>query len=325
MHTQHRSEIVCDQHEQTDVRPIRGILVVVDPTATSHPSIDKAARIATRSGARIELYLCDDDLGPAESRVGGSDPLQYRGLRRQRFVEELERLAQPLRAAGLAVTTCCEWHAPFEQGIGYRALRVNPDLVIKDTHRHAALPRSATSHTDWLLIRHLAAPLLLVRPKPWRGQPRIAVCVDPCHPADRPESLDSVMVATSGALAGLLDARVEIVHVLESPPHLPDEPVSAHRKAGAHASARTAVARVLALAAATSLPTHFVEGNVVQRTLEFAARHEPDLLVFGAASRQHWPHSAAGGTAARILEEVACDVLVMKPPGFLSPLLVTED
>jgi hypothetical protein len=36
-------------------------------------------------------------------------------------------------------------------------------------------------------------------------------------------------------------------------------------------------------------------------------------------------HSAASGTAAQILERIRCDLLIVKPPGFISPLLVTDD
>ena len=34
---------------------------------------------------------------------------------------------------------------------------------------------------------------------------------------------------------------------------------------------------------------------------------------------------SGGGTAAQVLRRIACDLLVVKPPGFVSPLLVTED
>jgi hypothetical protein len=35
------------------------ILVIVDPTATEHPAIDKALRIAIKCDARIELLACE--------------------------------------------------------------------------------------------------------------------------------------------------------------------------------------------------------------------------------------------------------------------------
>jgi nucleotide-binding universal stress UspA family protein len=57
--------------------------------------------------------------------------------------------------------------------------------------------------------------------------------------------------------------------------------------------------------------------------LEHLAREQaPDVLVVGAVARST---GGRGGTAAHILEHVDCDLLVLKPEGFVSPLLVTAD
>ena len=39
--------------------PIRNILVIVDPSADVHPAVDKAALLAEKFDARLELYICD--------------------------------------------------------------------------------------------------------------------------------------------------------------------------------------------------------------------------------------------------------------------------
>jgi universal stress protein E len=52
--------------------------------------------------------------------------------------------------------------------------------------------------------------------------------------------------------------------------------------------------------------------------------HLPDVLVMGTETRPRPAHGAVGGTAARVLEQVDCDLLVVKPPGFVSPLRVTD-
>ena len=38
---------------------INNILVIVDPTTGKHPAVDKAALLAQKLGARLELYICD--------------------------------------------------------------------------------------------------------------------------------------------------------------------------------------------------------------------------------------------------------------------------
>jgi nucleotide-binding universal stress UspA family protein len=44
----------------------------------------------------------------------------------------------------------------------------------------------------------------------------------------------------------------------------------------------------------------------------------------GAAARPRWENAAASGTAAQLLEQLACDLLVVKPEGFVSPLLLRD-
>ena len=38
---------------------VKNILVVVDPTAEQQPGLEKAATLARRYGARLELFACD--------------------------------------------------------------------------------------------------------------------------------------------------------------------------------------------------------------------------------------------------------------------------
>lgn len=311
-----------DEPEAGARLPPRRILVVIDPTAQEQPALEKAVRIATRCGSSLELYICDVQQQLPESWAGGARFDDYRELRRQQLVDELAVLAGPLRERGLAVETVCEWHAPLEQGLGEHAIRTQPDLVVKDTHRHMPLARAPLSHTDWNLVRMVPMPLLLVRARPWAGVVRIAAAVDPCHPADRPVALDAQIVESSHALARMFDGVMDVFHVLQTPPHLPGDRVSREQVEAAHARARDAVGQ---LALAESARTQFIEALVPDGLAQLVERHRPDVLAIGAVARPRSVHAAAGGTAARVLERVDCDLLVLKPPGFVSPLLVTSE
>jgi universal stress protein E len=270
---------------------IQKIMVVIDPTRSEQPALEKAARIATSYGSHLELYICDVEQDIPESWIGGSRSEEYREILRRRLLEDLERLAEPLRAQGLEVRTACEWHAPHEQGIGHHAIRTQPDLVVKETHWHAAMPRVTLTRTDWNLIRQVPAPLLLVRRTPWPERPRIAASVEPCHPADRPAALDEAIVNEGRSIANALTGEIDVVHV--------------RRRVDCSVS--------------------FGEGDPATGILRLARESNANLLVMGAVTPPQRGHSAASGTAAQILERIDCDLLIVKPPGFVSPLLVTDD
>lgn len=300
-------------------RTWRRILVVVDPTQAVQPALEKAARIALASGGSLELYVCDIEQQVPESWAGGSRTAEYRQILRSRAEAQLEALAQPLRADGLSVTVLYEWHALLDQGIGEHAVRTQPDLVVKETHRH--LSGAFAGRTDGNLIRQLPCALLLVRPGEWPAALRVAAAVDPMHPAERPAGLDEHIVQTGHALGGLLHGSLEVFHVLQAPPHLPGDRVPPEQQALAEACSREAVDQLTHAVKATA---HYTQGAVAEGLVHLARERAPDILVMGAVARVRagsWP---PGGAAARILEHVNCDVLVVKPAGFVSPLLVSS-
>jgi len=317
-------EKAFDRNAVEPAVPFRRILVVVDPTADSHPCIEKAARIALSCRSEIELYLCNFD---QEGEPEISDRGLARAVRHDASLEKLDRLAMPLRARGLEVNVKCEGHSSPEQAIGYHVLRTRPDLVVKDTHRHMLSARGPTTFTDWILLRQIPVPLLLVRPNPWPETPRITVSTDPCHPAERPITLDKIMLAAGCQLGEALRAELDVLHVLQSPPHLPGDTVSSTAKRRKHAAARDEVERVVADGNVRCIrrPIHFVEGRVAECVVEFVERDGTDILIMGAAARSRWLNAAASGTAAQILERMSCDLLLIKPAGFISPLLITDD
>jgi universal stress protein E len=301
---------------------IQKILVVVDPTTGEQAALQKAARMAASCGASLELYICDVEQNLPESWTGGARAEEFRHLMRQRHLQELELLARPLRERGLDVTTVAEWHPPLEEGIGHHVIRTAPDLVIKETHWHAAMRRVSLTRTDWILIRQIPAPLLLVRRTPWPSAPRVLVSVDPCHPADHPPALDEALIESGRSVANALAADMEVVHVLQNPPHLPRDPVSPELK---NVYQERACAAVTRLAQRAGVGVRFADGAVDAGIVKLVDQTQPSILVMGAVARPRWVHSAASGTAAQILERIRCDLLIVKPPGFISPLLVTDD
>jgi universal stress protein E len=217
----------------------------------------------------------------------------------------------------------CEWHAPLEEGIGHHVIRTRPDLVVKSTPRHPAAPRVAMTRTDWALIRQVPAPLLLVGPRTWPEAPRVAAAVDAGMAAEHPLPLDSTLVEEARGFASALGGSLEIFHVLQTPPHLPGERVSTEQREDFHAQGRLAAQRLARRANAANV--RFAAGRVTEALVALVTQHAPSILAMGAVARPRWVHSAASGTAAQMLERVDCDLLVVKPPGFVSPLLVTED
>jgi universal stress protein E len=297
---------------------IENILVVVDPTATAHPCIEKAARIAEGLGATLELFVGDVEQG------GGPAFQQFRKKLRKTRLSMLETLATPLRERGIHVKTESQWHVPLEQGIVEHAIRSRADLVIKDTHRHRPESHMPSVQTDWVLIRQLPMPLLLVRPTPWGSRPLVSAAVDPCHGADRPAELDRSLQQLGYALSQVLTGNLVLLHVLEPTPHLPDQVISVQEQAAHREKQRAEVMKFLNEGPVETRETRFIEGNVPEGIVRVVQNMRPAILLMGVAARQRLQVGSVS-TASQVLEQTECDLLVIKPAGFVSPALVTRD
>ena len=294
------------------------ILVVIDPAAVTHPCLEKAARLATGFGSTLELFICDDT-----PRVPETWAEEARVRLRGRRLSMLEALASPLRAAGLRVEIDSRWHVPREEGIVAHAIRSRPDLVVKDACRHQHDSYMPMDPTDPVLIRQLPMPLLLVRPAPWRAHALIAASVDPCHVADRPAELDRSLARLAAAIGEMLSGEAVLLHVTEPTPHLSGEGVSERARVadrGRHHEAVSTLATGLHVGVDDS---GFIEECVPDGIVQLVDRKQPTMLLMGVSARDRLEATEIN-TASQVLERTECDLLVVKPQGFVSPGLVTR-
>ena len=301
---------------------IKQILVIVDPTASEHPGVAKAALLAEKFQARLELFVCDTKAAREQRLVwhvqahpGKPFPVNVKSM--------LEALAQPLRARGLDVTT--ETHAadPLHVGLIDRTRHSKADLVVKDTHHHSLAQRTFLTNTDWQLIRWCPAPLLLTRSAPWAAVPRIVAAVDPGHVNDKPEILDHWIVEHASLFAQRLAGELHVLHV-----YLPLAILSAATTAGPPlAAAVTPEDLALEEQARRKLMKELVQdygvaaGNVhlelggpAQVLPRAAGSLHADILTMGAIARSGLQRIFIGSTAEDVLERLPCDALIVKPP-----------
>jgi nucleotide-binding universal stress UspA family protein len=302
--------------------PVQRVMAVVDLGGFNRAAVGKAARLAMAFGAMLELYACERGANVPLNWAGGSTLAQYRSILRERQLATLEELAATYREAGLSVSTTYECTADPDEALITRAIRTGASLVVKDISWDGLVP-AASSAADDVLIAQLPMPLLLVRMEPWGSHPRVAASVDPCRPCERPIELDESVVALGASVSRALGGVSFAMHVLEAPPHLPGEFVSQDER---HAAFERQRAQVLALGCLTLLDdreVHFVEQRVPDGIARLANETHSSIVAIGVAAR---PRADALGaeTALELLRRTACDLLVVKPAGFVSAVMVRE-
>lgn len=299
------------------------ILVVIDPTAKEQPALERAAWYAKRSGAALELFICDYDQYLAGERFFDSASLQKaRQSLIDNHVRRLKERAKGLAAAGLSVSVDARWDRPLDEGIVRKALDSKADMVVKDTHYHTVLRRSVFSNTDWNLIRSCPVPLWLVKPRPVAERARVVAAVDPLHERDKPAELDHRILTVAKRVSAAAGGELHVFHAYDIAPALAVSadsmtmPISLPVREIAEALKQQHSEAVFALTdghEVTRDNVHVHEGSARQLLVTLTEQLNADLVVMGAISRSGLQRLFLGSTAEQTLDHLPCDILIVKP------------
>lgn len=199
------------------------------------------------------------------------------------------------------------WDYPPHEAIVRQVLKTKPDLVVSANHRHGRVARWLLANTDWELIRQCPCPVWFVRSPEMPLEPTILVAVDPFHAHDKPAILDDRLVHAARVVGDQFGGHVKLVHACGIDEYA--RPVRLLVLAGAKQAVHD-------LAARHGLGPEDCEvkaGRPEEIIASIERRDGVDLLVMGAVSRSIDTHPVIGNTAERVIDRVACDLLVMKP------------
>lgn len=304
------------------------ILVAVESTERMPLSLlYKAAFLANASGARVELFHVIADLRPeppsplmsrAEVEASKAEVAAAR-LRR------LEHFGRCRRLAGLNVEVTVAWDSSAYKAIVRRALASRADLVIAGTHRHTIGARLVSESIDWELIRQCPVPLLIVKTRRSYQDAPVVAAVDPWHANTTTANLDLELLRLGRRWARWCNGDLHLFHaymplipvqtlpmalaapLVTMPPDL--EPMHQHQ-------VEATIARLAETARIPKQRRHLQLGHVAPELRGLATRLGAGVVAMGAVSRSRIERLLIGSTAERVLDDVPCDVLVLKPSGF---------
>ncbi len=312
------------------MKEIVKILAVIDPTVSEQPAMHRAAWLAKKCGAELELLVCYYNEYLSGDRLFDSPSLEKaREEVIQSHEKHLEALAEPLRKDGITVKTTALWGHPLYESIVRAALESNADLIVKDTHHHSAVARALLTNTDWNLIRTCPLPLWLVKPQDMAATPVFIAAIDPMHQHDKPAALDDEILHISKALADKVGGDVHAFHSYDPriavatatanayiPVSLPFDEIEQQM----HEDHQKRFREITDFHKVDSENAHLVAGLTHEELPLIAEKLEADVVVMGAVARNRWKRLFIGATAERTLEHLPCDLLIIKPDWFKTPV-----
>ena len=314
---------------------ISRISCVVDPTADKQPAMGRAAWLADNVGAEMDLFICYYNEYLAGDRLFDSPSLDKA---RHEIIccyrEYLEKLAEPLRSTGLTVRTLAAWDHPLYEGIVRHAHTIGADIVFKDTHHHSVLTRALLTNTDWNLIRSCPVPLWLVKPHELADNPLFIAAIDPFHEHDKPAALDDKILLLTKALAEKSGGETHAFHAYDPriavatatgdayiPVSLPLDEIETLM----HDQHEKRFFDLTEFHGFDHQHGHLVAGLTHEELPGMAEKMNADVIVMGAVARNRWKRLFIGATAERTLEHLPCDLLIVKPDWFQTPVEMSTD
>jgi universal stress protein E len=312
------------------MKQISKILAVIDPTTEEQPGLRRATWLASKTGADLELLVCYYNEYLSGDRLFDSPSLEKaRDEVIQNQEKYLESLAEPLRKDGITVTTSAVWDHPLHEGIIRHAVSTGADIVVKDTHHHSAVARALLTNTDWNLIRSCPTRLWLVKNTENSTAPVFVAAIDPLNQHDKPAALDDEILQLSKMLADTLDGEVHAFHSYDPriavatatanayiPVSLPFDEIEQQM----HEDHQKRFKEITGFHKVDDDKAHLVAGLTHEELPAMAESIGADVVVMGAVARNRWKRLFIGATAERTLEHLPCDLLIVKPDWFKTPV-----
>jgi universal stress protein E len=306
------------------VQPIRRILVAVkNPQGKASPAVIKAAQLALALGAELELFhaIVTPMYVDPYSYSNGSLAETERDIQ-QRCLTRLRTIAKRMQRRAIEVSVAAEWDFPCYEAVIRRANQIKADLIVADLHAGRHIASGMLHLTDWELLRLSATPVLLVKTKSRYRRPVILAAVDPTHTRAKPAALDNEILSVAASITDSLHGTLHAVHAyIPAPTSIwPADTAGALSLPRLMAQTARKARHVLDHALeSTEIPRgrrHLVDRHPIDAIEQTARQIRSSIVVMGAVSRSGLKGFFIGNTAERVLDSLACDVLIVKPTNF---------
>jgi nucleotide-binding universal stress UspA family protein len=294
---------------------ITQILCPVDFSEISQHALDHAAAIARWYEARLTLLHVFATLPTMDL-----PPLVLEDADRERLRDAMRKMAVRV-PEGVPVEYRVEQAEYVHNEIFRQLADTHADLIVLGTHGRSGFQHLFLGSVTEKVIRKATCPTLVVPPR--------ASDVPPDAPVQFKRILcavdfsDSSLAALAYALnlAEEADARLTLLHVIEMPPELRENPLAPdfdidRIHAAAEAEALRRLRELIPDQARTycTVETAVVEGRAHRQLLERAAERKADLIVMGVHGRGAVDLLMFGSTTHYVIRASACPVLIVRGP-----------
>lgn len=296
---------------------INHILVVLDQNDTEQPGLDRAIWLAKALNADLTLLTnAWNSYGDKGGFLEEETRESIRASQTHQAEKWLGSFIEDGETSGIRVHTEVHWQKHLHDA-AIESMRNNDfDLVVKSTRPHGILDRIFT-HTDWNLMRHCPAPVLMVKSATAWQHNRVLAAIDATSGDRGHELINDNILSFAEHLADHFETDLHIANAypmvavafamvpeVTAPDDVQKYVTEQHEEATARWAQKYNV---------HNDHIHIGEGDADAVISEFAKDISADLVVVGTVGREGLSGVLIGNTAEALVDHVHCDVLVIKP------------
>ncbi|NTS77302.1 universal stress protein UspE [Catenovulum sp. SM1970] len=301
------------------------ILAVIDPTSDNQKALYRAIELSGKTGASVTALLVIYDFSYEMTTMLSADE---RDLMRKSVINEKQAwLDELLTGCGQAAAQLhgkVVWHNRPYEAVIKEVLNNNHEIVVKATHEHNQFKAVIFTPTDWHLLRKCPVPLLLVKEHEWPCDSKVLAAVHASSDDSEHISLNHKIIKEAVAMADVLGSKPVLancypsaavnlaVEIPEFDPVTYTEAIAKHHQDELdNYSSRYKIPEDDAI----------IQEGLAEDVIPLLAKQlDAELVVLGTVGRTGISAALIGNTAEHMLDQLNCDVLALKPDGFVCPV-----
>jgi nucleotide-binding universal stress UspA family protein len=302
-------------------------ILLVDGRPDTEVALERAAALAEENDGILlvmdVLETLDQDI-----QLALKHPLSLKEIVTKERSSILDNLLEPLRQRGVRANKKVVFGVPFVEIIR-EVLRNRWNIVMTVGGRKEGFKEMFFGTTTMQLMRKCPSPVWVVN-SAHRGEfSKILAAVDPSTREENINKLNRNILELAISLAEREQSELHVVHCWEQPLEVilrANREISRSKLSEFILETRDSRrSRLQACLDEHKLDKvqhhiHLLKGEPGKLIPEFARDKDIDVIVMGTVCRTGVAGFFMGNTAEKILNQVACSVLTVKPDGFVTPV-----
>ncbi len=295
------------------MKSFQNILVALDYKATEQAEIDHALILAKKQGAKITFISVIPPLPKdAHLEISAMSPEERLQQKINRRHTQLESVAECIQSHGIEVEIIALSGTPSTEIIK-QVLRNRHDLLMLSERDNPTIKNKLIGTTARQLLRKCPCPVLAVHPDHPGEYDKIMATIDVAKQKDIDNNkLNEAIVSIAQSIAETDKGELLMLNI---PPSEEDKP--SHLESITHCLQSRNI-RI------DSNNIYLETGDPSTVIIDSSKKHQVDLLVMGMLSRVGIKGFFIGNTIEKIMDDVECSILAVKPEEFVSPVTLDD-